>query len=132
MTDEMMTRRDIAETEPFTTAALLDGTREDTPKDAPKTYGMDGKGAVLLPAEESENLRQRWSSIQGSFVDAPREAVQHADELVATTIHRLAEVFAGERAKLEANWTKGNEVSTEDLRQALRRYRSFFDRLLSV
>jgi hypothetical protein len=65
-------------------------------------------------------------------VDSPREAVQKADELVATVIKRLAEVFADERAKMEADWTKGNDVSTEDLRQALRRYRSFFDRLLSV
>ncbi|MCU1338336.1 MAG: hypothetical protein JWO19_3917 [Bryobacterales bacterium] len=65
-------------------------------------------------------------------MDEPRHAVEKADELVASVIKRLAEVFAEERGKLEAAWGKGNDVSTEDLRQALRRYRSFFDRLLSV
>jgi hypothetical protein len=87
---------------------------------------------ALFPAADSESFRNRWHDIQGGFVDEPREAVQKADELVATVITRLADVFGGERARLEADWAKGNDVSTEDLRQALRRYRSFFDRLLSV
>jgi hypothetical protein len=65
-------------------------------------------------------------------VDEPREAVEQADELVASAIKRLAEVFATERHKLEAEWGKSDNVSTEELRVALRRYRSFFDRLLSV
>jgi hypothetical protein len=87
---------------------------------------------ALFPAQDCEGFRNRWHDIQGAFVDEPRDAVQKADELVATVIKRLADVFAGERAKLEADWSRGNDVSTEDLRQALRRYRSFFDRLLSV
>ncbi|HEY1757356.1 MAG TPA: hypothetical protein VGG72_18425 [Bryobacteraceae bacterium] len=108
----------------FTTAELLE---------SPKADGLDGnKPGALLPADESASLRQRWSAIQGSFVDTPRDAVQKADELVATVVQRVAEIYAGERARLEADWSRGNEVSTEDLRQALRRYRSFFDRLLSV
>src|SRR5712672_2997695 len=86
----------------------------------------------LFPGEESERFRSSWHDIQGSFVDEPRHAVEKADELVATVIQRLAAVFANERNTLEAAWEKGNDVSTEDLRQALRRYRSFFDRLLSV
>jgi hypothetical protein len=65
-------------------------------------------------------------------VDEPRQAVQQADELVAAAMKRLAEVFASEREKLEREWDKNDDVSTEDLRLALRRYRSFFDRLLSV
>jgi hypothetical protein len=52
--------------------------------------------------------------------------------LVASTIQRLAEGFAEARAKLETQWARGGDVSTEDLRVALRRYRSFFDRLLAV
>jgi hypothetical protein len=65
-------------------------------------------------------------------VDEPRRAVEQADNLVAGTMKRLAEVFAEERGKLEGQWDKGENVSTEDLRLALRRYRSFFSRLLSV
>ena len=66
------------------------------------------------------------------FVDEPRQAVQQADSLVAGAMKRLAEMFAAERAKLEGQWDRGDDVSTEDLRLALRRYRSFFGRLLSV
>jgi hypothetical protein len=88
--------------------------------------------APLFPEDELAGLRQRWQAVQGGFVDDPRTAVGQADELVASAMKRLAEVFADERGKLEHEWDKGENVSTEDLRQALRRYRSFFDRLLSV
>jgi len=67
-----------------------------------------------------------------SFVDEPRRAVEQADNLVAVTMKRLAEMFAEERARLEGQWDRGDNVSTEDLRLALRRYRSFFGRLLSM
>jgi hypothetical protein len=86
----------------------------------------------LLPREVSVDMHTRWETIQTEFVDDPRASVQRADELVAAAIKKLAESFAEERAKLEQQWSKGNDVSTEDLRQALRRYRSFFQRLLSV
>jgi hypothetical protein len=86
----------------------------------------------LLPNDFSEDMRSRWESIQAGFVDDPRVAVQRADELVASAIKKLAESFAGERGKLEQQWSTGNDVSTEDLRQALRRYRAFFHRLLSI
>ncbi|HEV2362890.1 MAG TPA: hypothetical protein VGS12_01695 [Caulobacteraceae bacterium] len=88
--------------------------------------------APLLPADEAGGLRQRWDGIQARFVDEPRTAVEEADKLVAGAMQRLAEVFASERAKLEGQWDKGGDVSTEDLRQALQRYRSFFGRLLAV
>jgi hypothetical protein len=65
-------------------------------------------------------------------VDEPRKAVEQADGLVASTMKRLAEVFAEERSKLEKQWDRGDNVSTEDLRVALQRYRSFFHRLLSI
>jgi hypothetical protein len=65
-------------------------------------------------------------------VDEPKPSVEKADQLVASVIQKLTQVFADERSKLERDWSKGGEASTEDLRQALRRYRSFFDRLLSV
>jgi hypothetical protein len=86
----------------------------------------------LLPQGFSDDMRTRWETIQAAFVDDPRISVQEADELVAMAIKKLAESFADERAKLERQWSQGNDVSTEDLRQALRRYREFFHRLLSV
>lgn len=86
----------------------------------------------LFADDESTRLRTRWEQIQTGFVDEPRRAVEQADELVAQVMKRLAQVFSDERGQLEAQWTRGDDVSTEDLRIALRRYRSFFDRLLSV
>lgn len=86
----------------------------------------------LFVQNDTQDFRSRWEKIQIGFVDEPRKAVEQADELVASAIKRLAEVFADERHKLEAEWDKTDNVSTEDLRIALRRYRSFFDRLLSV
>jgi len=86
----------------------------------------------LLPQDFVQQLRSRWDHVQTGFVDEPRDAVQHADELVAETIQRLAQSFADERRRLEDQWGRGDNVSTEELRQALRKYRSFFERLLSV
>jgi hypothetical protein len=86
----------------------------------------------LFAGSEANELRSRWDAIQVGFVDEPRRAVEQADNLVAGTMKRLAEMFAEERNKLEHQWDQGENVSTEDLRQALRRYRSFFGRLLSV
>jgi hypothetical protein len=88
--------------------------------------------APLFPGDELESLRTRWKEIQTAFVDEPRKAVEQADGLVASAMKRLAEVFAQERSGLEQQWDRGDSVSTEDLRVALQRYRTFFDRLLSV
>lgn len=92
----------------------------------------DENSAPLFPNNELEGLRSRWSEIQTAFVDEPRKAVEQADNLVASAMKRLAEVFADERSKLEKQWDRGDSVSTEDLRIALQRYRTFFQRLLSV
>ena len=85
----------------------------------------------LFPDDELHNFRARWDQVQTSFVDEPRQAVEQADSLVANVVKRIAEQFSAERATLEQQWAQGDNVSTEDLRQALRRYRSFFDRLLA-
>ena len=85
----------------------------------------------LFPDNELKEFRARWDKAQIGFVDEPRAAVEQADSLVATVVKRIAEQFAAERAELEHQWDRGDNVSTEDLRQALRRYRSFFDRLLA-
>ncbi|HEY7065082.1 MAG TPA: hypothetical protein VII06_26640 [Chloroflexota bacterium] len=89
------------------------------------------QAAALFSADETHRFRDRWDDVQTGFVDEPRRAVEQADQLVAEVMKRLAEIFAGERSKLEGQWSRGNDVSTEDLRLALRRYRSFFDRLLT-
>jgi hypothetical protein len=86
----------------------------------------------LFADAELGRFRHQWQDTQTEFVDDPRSAVRHADELVASVMKRLAEVFAAERERLEHDWDRGENVSTEDLRQVLRRYRSFFDRLHSV
>jgi len=88
--------------------------------------------ATLFPEDETKDFQSRWTDIQTGFVDEPRRSVEQADALVAEVIKRLADSFAAERSNLEGQWGRGDDVSTEDLRVALRRYRSFFDRLLSV
>jgi hypothetical protein len=88
--------------------------------------------ASLLEDGELRSITMRWKDIQSEFVDEPAQAVQQADELVAELMQRLAEMFATERAELETRWAGGNQVSTEDLRQGLRHYRSFFERLLAA
>ena len=88
--------------------------------------------ATLFPEEESKDFHKRWTDIQTAFVDEPRLAVERADELVAEVIKELANSFAEERSRLEGQWGRGDNVSTEDLRVALQRYRAFFDRLLNV
>jgi hypothetical protein len=86
----------------------------------------------LFAEHDAAELRRQWSDVQAGFVDEPRAAVKQADGLVADVMKRLAETFASERANLEHQWDRGDDVTTEDLRIALQRYRSFFDRLLAV
>jgi hypothetical protein len=91
-----------------------------------------GPRASLLEDGELQSITMRWKDIQAEFVDEPATAVREADALVAELMQRLAAMFASERSELETRWTGGNQVSTEDLRQGLRRYRSFFERLLAA
>ena len=86
----------------------------------------------LLPDEQTEQLNDRWEEIQASFVDRPQEAVKEADALVADLMQRITSSFTRERERLEQQWSQGDDVSTEDLRVALTRYRSFFERLLTT
>ena len=88
--------------------------------------------ASLLEEGELQSMTMRWKDIQAEFVDEPTTAIQEADALVAELMQRLASMFATERADLEKHLSGDNEVSTEDLRQSLRRYRSFFERLLAA
>ena len=106
-------------------------TQERTTDDRGDRDDRDER-AELLDESEAGDLRRRWTDIQAGFVDRPKEAVSEADELVADTIKRLATGFAKERGDLEDVWSSGGDVSTEDLRVALQRYRSFFERLLNA
>jgi len=89
------------------------------------------RSVPMFPGEETTGYRTRWDGIQTGFVDEPRKAVEEADALVAQMIKRLTEVFADERSSLEKQWDRGEQVSTEDLRLSLQKYRSFFERLLA-
>lgn len=138
----------LREGNPGLTTAAIAGTAErephvlenvEMPKAAPDmATGHSSANAdlqqpsALLPAEDADDMRTRWDAIQATFVDDPRKSVEQVDSLVAEAMKRLAEIFANERSTLEGQWDRGEDVSTEDLRQALRRYKMFFHRLLSI
>jgi hypothetical protein len=115
---EAINRPDDDVREPATGTAATADLRDDTPE--------------LLPSDENAEFQRRWETIQTGFVDEPRQTVEQADELVAHVMKRLAEGFASERERLEQQWGRGEDVSTEDLRIALQRYRGFFQRLLAA
>lgn len=115
----------------------------DVPRDVQQNVDRLAPSSAPMVAETSEQtalfeppvlsgFNVRWTDIQASFVDEPRRAVQQADALVSDVIQRITENFTNERAQLERQWDRGGDVSTEDLRQALQRYRAFFSRLLAL
>jgi hypothetical protein len=144
-------RKDDSDTEELTTADLA---RTNRPVAVPATEIQEGRGkparsdhsssaveshpttiaeaSPLFPDDELQDLKAHWDKIQTGFVDEPRTAVEEADALVASTMQKLASAFAKERANLEQQWDRGDSVSTEDLRVAFQRYRSFFRRLLTL
>ena len=129
MKDEKRLQEDIAGTGVRELPADTEN-RELEARDQPRQ--TEERPAALFAAGDASGYRTRWSAIQTGFVDQPRKAVEEADTLVAEVMKRLAEVFAEERTRLESDWERNDRVSTEDLRQAMRRYRLFFERLLSV
>lgn len=123
----------------LTTAALAGVGKPKEPSEisaagAEVAKTTDEQVVPLFSPDETKDFRARWDAIQTGFVDEPRRAVEQADHLVAEAMKRLAEIFADERGKLERQWDRGSSAptATEDLRLALRRYRSFFGRILSV
>jgi hypothetical protein len=117
----------------LTTADLAGQVDVQKPLDGPTLVkGQHVETPPLFSASELGEFRSRWSNVQTGFVDEPRRTVEDADKLVASVMQRLAEGFANERSGLEKQWDRGDDVSTEDLRVALQRYRSFFDRLLKL
>ena len=126
MSDDRLTTRDIARSMETATA---NPPAQNPPSPA---SAADARALPMFGADEAAGYRTRWEAVQTGFVDEPRRAVEEADSLVAQVIKRLTEVFADERTNLEHQWDQGDHISTEDLRIALRKYRSFFDRLLSL
>jgi len=104
----------------------------ETSTDAQPSATDDAGTTQLLEGDELRGVIERWRAIQAQFVDEPRAAVREADALVADLMQRLARMFAGEREQLESRLASGDSASTEDLRQGLQRYRSFFERLLAA
>jgi hypothetical protein len=127
--DELSTR-DLAATSGDTEAATDEPLARDS--ETGRTVTDDGDRRPLFDEPETASFTTRWREIQVDFVDRPRESVEEADALVAELMQRLAGSFADERGRLEQQWDGGDDVSTEDLRVALTRYRSFFGRLLSA
>ncbi|MGH3231494.1 MAG: hypothetical protein ACRDOA_23415 [Streptosporangiaceae bacterium] len=144
MTDSEMAHDRTLTTEQIATAGRADSTdragRGQYPPSADRQQPASATGlrpgnqapAQLLEGDEMQSMLAQWKDIQAEFVDEPRKAVQDADALVADLMQRLARMFATERDQLESRWAGGGEVSTEDLRDGLRRYRSFFERLLAA
>ena len=141
--DEMTTRSEQLSTADVAAAAEQHrAERTDTSLDADTNAVVERKPAdraesghqrtPLFASNEAEQLHRNWSDIQAGFVDEPRRAVEQADGLVADVMQRLATAFAKERQTLEQQWDRGGDTDTEELRQALQRYRSFFDRLLAL
>jgi hypothetical protein len=104
----------------------------NTPVPAREGETSPERPVAMFGGVEAAGYRTQWDAIQTGFVDEPRQAVEEADALVALVIKRLAEVFAEERTTLEHQWDRGDQISTEDLRVALRKYHSFFERLLTL
>lgn len=96
------------------------------------TADATSRSTPLLASQDAEGFRARWTDVQTGFVDAPRQAVEQADGLVAELMQHLARTFADERAGLERQWDRGDDIPTDDLRTAFQRYRSFFERLLAT
>jgi hypothetical protein len=127
--DENLRTSDLATAE---TGANESPSASDHAAEAPGGAEDSARQTALFSDDDSSGFRERWMDIQTGFVDEPRQAVEQADALVAELMKRLAQTFADERAKLEAQWGQGDNVGTEELRVALQRYRSFFERLLST
>lgn len=108
------------------------GAAQTAPGSAPERVTSESELEALFPTDTAAGYRRRWAEVQSSFVDDPRRAVASGDELVAEVMTNLAGSFAHERERLEAELSRTGEASTETLRVGLRRYRSFFERLLSL
>ena len=112
---------------------------EETPEEESDRLDSSGEGSheiderrPLFDDDELGTYRSRWDEVQARFVDDPRGTVKDADALVNDVMQQLTQTFTNERSSLESQWSEGKDASTEDLRVAMQRYRSFFARLLAA
>jgi hypothetical protein len=94
--------------------------------------GEEDDGVPFWGNGQVDDLRSQWTDIQTGFVDDPRKAVQQADQLLETTLHSLTDNFNNRRSALQRDWERNKDLSTEDLRVAMKRYRSFLEGLLTL
>jgi len=116
--------------EDMSTQAQMQGQTQMQDQQVQQQDDRSSMNEPLLSAGDGETFKQRWEQIQVTFVDEPQTSVREADALVQELMQRLADSFAQERSRLEEQWERGEQASTEDLRTALQQYRSFFRRLL--
>jgi hypothetical protein len=136
--DEENTADAVHAPEPAADDIGADAVREPEPvadaveAEPPGADHESSTAEMLFAADDVSDLRARWAGVQAAFVDNPKECVQKADHLVSDLVEQLTAGFAQARSRLEEQWSRGQEASTEDLRMALMHYREFFDRLLTV
>ena len=127
---------EMSEEEQLRREQIADERREERKREdretRPQPNSMDERLEPMFEEDAAEKFRSRWLSIQSQFVDDPRNAVKQADELVADIIKTVTMNFSDRRVDLEKQWNSGENVDTEDMRLALKRYRSFFERLLTL
>ena len=133
MTDQAKDMPKVTDKRPAGTEDIaMTGTDGPNKSDGGTAAMERTKTDLLLSQQDTQELRRRWAAVQTEFVDEPRKSVEAADKLVAEVMQKIAQTFASEKGKLESQWNRGENISTEDLRVNLQRYRAFFDRLLSL
>ncbi|MFG1929179.1 hypothetical protein ACGFK1_00780 [Mycobacterium sp. NPDC048908] len=124
---------DPSSAQPGAMTASAESPQQPSVEPQPSAGGTENStGGSLFAENDRSGLRTRWDDVQAGFVDDPKDCVQKADALVADVVQQLTTGFSEARSRLEAQWARGEDASTEDLRQALKRYREFFERLLAV
>jgi hypothetical protein len=123
--------RNMASDAEIVSDADVDSKKEATASER-EMAGQAERLDPLFAPPVADDYRTRWGSVQGSFVDDPRKAVEQGDELVCQVLKNLSDSFDAERERLRTELSRTGEASTETLRLTLRRYRSLFERLLSV
>lgn len=135
--DPIPVRTVLSRDEPRDESSARVSVRDDEERDADVDVRPDARPDAserpsLLPHRSLSGYQSRWERVQIGFVDEPRTAVRDAEALVSEMVKELTDVFTRERESLERAWSSGSDASTEDMRVALQRYRSFFARLLAA
>jgi len=117
---------------PHHTAAPAEQSHVTEPTNGHSGPTTSSEGVRIVTSDQRDDLQERWERIQAHFIDEPKGSVKEANELVSDVTKRIVESFQSRRDDLEQTWKKGDDVSTETLRVTLKRYRAFFDRLLTV